>query len=191
MTDQRPRDPSGRPPVGASKQRLLAAAGELFAERGYERTTLRDVGERAGVDPALVARHFGGKAGLYLAALKAERGEVPPADLLDPDRLRAVLTRLGTRGSGPVLQAVVRAAEAPEVAAAAREELSARLVDPLEARLRADGVDRPRLRAEVAVAAFAGVVLGRGGGALDGLAAAEPEELVELVAGLLAGVARG
>ena len=46
-------------------------------------------------------------------------------------------------------------------------------------------------RAEVAVAAFAGVVLGRGGGALDALAAAEPEELVELVAGLLAGVARG
>ncbi|MFD9659211.1 helix-turn-helix domain-containing protein [Streptomyces mirabilis] len=33
----------------------------LFAERGFDRTTIRDIGERAGVDPALIARYFGSK----------------------------------------------------------------------------------------------------------------------------------
>ena len=58
-------------PRGAARSHdlLLAAATELFAERGYDRTTVRELGERAGVDPALIARHFGSKAGLYLAAL--------------------------------------------------------------------------------------------------------------------------
>ncbi|ADP81572.1 TetR/AcrR family transcriptional regulator [Pseudofrankia inefficax] len=58
--------------AGRSRARLLAAATELFAERGYTGTALRAVAERAGVDAALIARYYGGKDGLYQAVLAAD-----------------------------------------------------------------------------------------------------------------------
>src|SRR5260221_5104477 len=53
----------------ASREALLGAARALFDERGYDRATTREIGERAAVDPALIARYFGGKEGLYLATI--------------------------------------------------------------------------------------------------------------------------
>lgn len=44
---------------------ILDAARELFAADGFERTTIRAVAGRAGVDPALVMQHFGSKERLY------------------------------------------------------------------------------------------------------------------------------
>ena len=58
--------------AGRSRARLLAAATELFAERGYTGTALRAVAERAGVDAALIARYYGGKDGLYQVVLAAD-----------------------------------------------------------------------------------------------------------------------
>ncbi len=171
-----------------SKDLLLEAARDLFAKRGFDRTTVREVGERAGVDPALIARHFGSKAGLYLAALRAELGDEVPADLLEPGRLGDLLARLGRRGTGPVVQAVVRAHDDPAVQQAAREELHRRLVGPLRERFVGAGLDRPGLRAELAVAAFAGVALARGAGALDELSAASDDDLLALTADLLGGL---
>lgn len=49
---------------------ILAAAFEVFAEAGYERTTIADVGERAGVSPALVVHYFGSKADLFGAVVQ-------------------------------------------------------------------------------------------------------------------------
>jgi AcrR family transcriptional regulator len=49
---------------------ILDAARALFAEQGYERTTIRAVAERAGVDAALVMQHFGSKEGLFAAAAR-------------------------------------------------------------------------------------------------------------------------
>ena len=53
-----------------SAGRLLRAAAELIAERGYERTTLAAVGQRAGYSHGLVTRRFGSKDGLLLALLQ-------------------------------------------------------------------------------------------------------------------------
>jgi AcrR family transcriptional regulator len=47
---------------------ILEAARELFAADGFERTTIRGVAARAGIDPALVMQHFGSKEGLFTAA---------------------------------------------------------------------------------------------------------------------------
>lgn len=47
---------------------ILAAARSLFGEHGFERTTIRAVAARAGVDPALVMQHFGSKEALFDAA---------------------------------------------------------------------------------------------------------------------------
>ena len=182
--------PLRRRGAARSRELLLAAAQELFAERGYGRTTLRDVGERAAVDAALVARYFGSKAGLYVAALRAELGDEVPADLLQAPRLAGLLDRLHRRGGSPVLTAAVQAPhDDPDVQEAVRAELHGRLVEPLHARFAQAGLDRPRLRAQVAVAAFAGVALAREGGALAELAAAADDDLVELVLALLGGVA--
>jgi AcrR family transcriptional regulator len=52
-----------------STSRLLAAAAELFASRGYRQTTLADIGELAGYSHGLVTRRFGSKQGLVVALL--------------------------------------------------------------------------------------------------------------------------
>ena len=49
---------------------ILAAAFEVFAEAGYDRTTIADVGERAAVSPALVVHYFGSKADLFGAVIE-------------------------------------------------------------------------------------------------------------------------
>jgi AcrR family transcriptional regulator len=171
-----------------SREALLAAAVALFAERGFDRTTLRDVGDRAGVDPALVARYFGSKTALYLAALRSELGDDVPADLLERSRTSALLARAEQRGPGPVFQAAVRVHEDEQVQDATREVLQARIVAPLRDRFCAQGLSQPDLRAQVAAAAFVGVVLARSAGTLEALSAADDVELEELVHDLLAGL---
>jgi AcrR family transcriptional regulator len=49
---------------------ILDAARELFAEGGFERTTIRAVAARAGIDPALVMQHFGSKEALFAASTR-------------------------------------------------------------------------------------------------------------------------
>ncbi len=46
-------------------QRILDTAEELFAEKGYEATSVRDITSRAGCNLASVNYHFGGKQNLY------------------------------------------------------------------------------------------------------------------------------
>lgn len=58
-----------RPSYGDGRQALLEAAVEIGAERGLRGLTLRAVAERAGVNNALIVRHFGGRDGLLEAAL--------------------------------------------------------------------------------------------------------------------------
>lgn len=52
------------------RPRLLLAARELFAEKGYEKTSTREIADRVGANVALIAYHFGGKEELYLAVLE-------------------------------------------------------------------------------------------------------------------------
>ncbi|MEU3560691.1 helix-turn-helix domain-containing protein [Kitasatospora sp. NPDC006786] len=184
----------GRPEPAAPRRRdaarsrdlLVRAATELFAERGFERTTIREIGDRAGVDPALIARYFGGKTQLYLAAVQMELGDTAPADLLEEDRLRGLLERFSRRGPGPTFQAAVLPGDNTEVQRAARTYLHERLVRPLQDRFTAEQADRPRLRAELAAAAFAGIVLARTSGAFGELAEADSEDLLPLLHDLLA-----
>jgi AcrR family transcriptional regulator len=47
---------------------ILAAAQQLFAGHGYERTTMREIATMAEIDPALVIRYFGSKDELFARA---------------------------------------------------------------------------------------------------------------------------
>lgn len=173
----------------ATREALLAAAQELFGRKGYERTTTREIGEAAGVDPALIARYFGSKADLYLAAVAAEgldnddRGQTtddaPFADIAQV--VEVVLQRTARRGPGPILQALVRDDTSPEIGQAARARLVRRMVEPVAAQLEAEGAEQATLRAQVAVAALLGVGLGRSLGWFEELRATDPRELADLV----------
>jgi AcrR family transcriptional regulator len=169
-----------------TREALVEAAVALFADRGFEGATTREIGERAGVDPALIARYFGSKAALYLEALRKEVGDEVPADLLTQGRMAELLSRLGRRGPGPAFRAVVARHEDPAVQEAARRALEDRLVAPLRTRLTADGADKPELRAELLVAAFSGVALARGAGTFPALAEAPLEDVVAVLTELFA-----
>jgi len=173
-----------------SRQALLDAATELFSERGFDRTTVRDIGEVAGVDPALIARYFGSKAKLYVETLRASTDAGVP-DLLQPGRLGEVLDRVRRAGPGALLQAAVRSHDDPAVQQAAREVIASRLTSPLTARLRQASVPTPELRAELAIAAVAGIALGRASGAFDALGAASDTDVAALTEALLRALPAG
>jgi len=54
----------------ATRAAILAAAKKHFARSGYDGAFLRDIAADAGADAALINRYFGGKEGLFAAALK-------------------------------------------------------------------------------------------------------------------------
>jgi len=60
---------SARPDGVQTREQILEAAGQLFAERGYADTTSKAICARASVNIAAVNYHFGSRDGLYLKVL--------------------------------------------------------------------------------------------------------------------------
>ena len=182
----RPRDAS------RTKRALLEAAEELFGRHGYERTTLREIGEQAGVDAALIARYFGNKASIYIACLEAEepaRDADHGSNQLRQGLVERVIDRATRFGPTPVLQAIVVPTDDPHVGLAARTVVARRTVGPLRDRIAAGGLDRAELRAEIAVAALTGIALARSAGTLAVLGTASTSDVIEITEQLLRGVA--
>ena len=57
-------------PVDDPRVRILSAAGQEFAEHGYEAATVRDICAAAGVNLAAVNYYFGDKKRLYIESVK-------------------------------------------------------------------------------------------------------------------------
>jgi AcrR family transcriptional regulator len=55
---------------------LLAAARQVFAEKGYHATAMGDIADRAGVSKPVLYQHFEGKLDLYLALLDEQLAEM-------------------------------------------------------------------------------------------------------------------
>jgi AcrR family transcriptional regulator len=57
-----------------TRQRILHAAAQVFAEQGYARATTRALADAAGVNEVTLFRHFGSKQGLFSAIVEAYAG---------------------------------------------------------------------------------------------------------------------
>ncbi|MFJ9150537.1 TetR family transcriptional regulator [Streptomyces sp. NPDC102270] len=185
---RRRRDPEGH------RAAILDAARHAFAERGYARTTLRDIAGRAGVTHGLITRHFASKERLFLAAVPGHRDleqvtAGDPATL--PDRIaEAFVRRMETDAVGDPLVALVRGAASDERAAAdllsAMQERSAAVYRSV---LRPDGTAAPDddLDARVALvgAQMIGVAFSRYIARTDPLASMPPEQLTAYLTRML------
>jgi AcrR family transcriptional regulator len=82
-------------PDEPGREKIFDAARALFGERGYEATSIAEIGERAGISKSVLYHYFGSKAGLYRALLEhdgraivaAVAAAVPPPGVITP-RLR-------------------------------------------------------------------------------------------------------
>jgi TetR/AcrR family transcriptional regulator, regulator of cefoperazone and chloramphenicol sensitivity len=59
-----------------TREHLLEAAGHVFAKKGFERSTAKEICERAGTNAAAVNYHFGGIEALYAAVLEEARNRI-------------------------------------------------------------------------------------------------------------------
>ena len=170
-----------------ARQAILGAARELFAELGFERTTMRAVGTRAAVDPALIYHYFGDKDGLLAAAVE------PPVDLVaalagiadDPGRAGEEIVRrvIGLWENRPDVRArmlaMLRTALSHDHAAQLlRDILRAALLGALGDVLAGD---QRELRAALVGSHLGGLALARYVLKLPGTASATTEDLVQAV----------
>jgi len=80
----------------STREAVIAAAGRLFAERGYAATSIEDIAEAAGVSRATVFTSVGGKPILLKTALDvAIVGDDEPVPLPERPRSKAMPRRTG------------------------------------------------------------------------------------------------
>jgi AcrR family transcriptional regulator/ferredoxin len=154
-----------------TRHRLLRAAADVFAERGYDGTRVADIAATAGVSNGAMYAHFGSKAELLIGALRTH-GRRMLADLFaaDPDRPimdlllavgRQLPRRRGARGY-LIVEALVAARRDEEVARPMRDYVGERAgwIADLIRVAQTDGELDPALSAD-AVAHFC-LLLGMG-----------------------------
>jgi AcrR family transcriptional regulator len=137
-----------------TRERLLDAACEMFAERGFEGVTAKQICERADVNPAAVNYHFDGLEGLYEAVLlEAHAQAQPPEDSFREfmDAPVAIAEKLRM-----IIVSIVRVLQAPGPSAWILRLFSQELANPTEIGRRVvTAAAAPRLqRVRVIVGAF-------------------------------------
>ncbi|MGI5481424.1 TetR/AcrR family transcriptional regulator [Streptomyces lavendofoliae] len=171
-----------------ARERILEAARAEFAERGYDKTSVRGIAKAAGVDPALVHHYFGTKDEVFAAAveLSFEPALIIPAILGESpegvgDRLaRYFLSVWENPVTRAPLLAIIRSALTHEAAAKVLRgfvlrRLLQRVADDLD-------VPDPELRAELAASHMIGIAILRYVVQVEPLASARTEDIVALVA---------
>jgi AcrR family transcriptional regulator len=158
--------------------KILAAARQMFAELGFERTTIRAVAKAAGVDGGLVMHYFGTKDELFARAAEPSTGELTGA--APGEMAEALLTSLATRLDGePVASLALLRSMLTNPDAATRYRAAA---EPQLSQIAAGiPADDARLRAGLLSAIVHGVIIERYLLRFGSLTDASPEEIIELL----------
>ncbi|MBO1267387.1 TetR/AcrR family transcriptional regulator [Arthrobacter cavernae] len=172
-----------------SRELILGTARRLFAEHGFDGTSLRQVAREAQVDPAMVHHFFKGKDELF--ALSVELPADPEqvlagVETLDPgERAEAIIRAVLRLWEGPAqhgLVAFVRGTIGSTAKTALLREMVARTI---LSRVMA-GVPGPagevRMRGDLVASQMVGLMLVRYVVRLDPLASATQDEVVRMVA---------
>jgi AcrR family transcriptional regulator len=181
-----------RPGKQDTRRQILAAARAAFAERGYDRATIRHIATGAGVDPALVHHYFGTKEGLFRATVEAP---IDPAVMV-PRVLRGDVEHVGERlvrtflgvwddaDTGPAIRAMVRSAVGNEMSAGLlREFFATQIVRRVTSELGADeSPERSAMRASLVASQLFGLAMARYIIGLEPLASTPVDALVPMVA---------
>lgn len=153
--------------AGATRERILDAAGEVFAEKGLREATVREIVARAKVNLAAVNYHFRGKEGLYAEVLEREMRAVhakhPEGEGGTPEaRLRAFVAAFLRRVTDRESRAGRLMAREMIDPTAALDRLAERVIRPIYERLVAlvrELRGMSRARAELAAKSVLGQIL--------------------------------
>lgn len=161
-----------------TEARILAAARQMFADLGYERTTIRAVARAAGVDAGLVMHYFGTKDDLFDRA--AELSATDFATGTPGEMAEALLDSLAKRlDSEPVASlAVLRSMLTNEDAANRFRVAGEAQFSQISTAIPATDAD---LRASLLGAIVHGVIIERYLLRFGHLADASPEQIIELL----------
>jgi AcrR family transcriptional regulator len=68
-------------PRAEREQQMISVAEAIFAERGYQASSMDEIAERVGVSKPMIYEYFGSKEGLLVACIRAARAELLAATL--------------------------------------------------------------------------------------------------------------
>lgn len=148
-----PRTASG----ASTREGIREAAAQLFRERGYAGTSVREIASAAGYDPALVIRHFGSKEQLFLETVHLTLDDKPfPDGPLETFGRRFIEYLLASENHvRDVFLALVRGSDETGIGFRLRSTHEATFVEPLRRRLSGSDAD---LRARLAAALVGGLL---------------------------------
>ena len=161
-----------------TETRILAAASRLFVERGYERTTIREIARAAGVDGGLVMHYFGSKQELFQRV--THDAPVPELTGTADHVTEQILASLADSLANEPVQslALLRSMLTHPEAARAMREGAARYQAQISRPIAADDAE---LRAALVGAVMLGVIVSRHLLRTEALSDASPEHVIELL----------
>lgn len=167
----------------ATREEIRAAAARLFRERGFARTSVRDIAAQAVTNPALVIRHFGTKELLFLDTMQFTIDDEPlldvPLERFGERFIELVLSEDDIRG---VYLALVRGSNEARIRVRLQAVHERTFVEPVRARLSGPDAD---LRARMAAAVVGGLLYGLWVVEDEGLLRADRGELITRYGALL------
>ena len=180
---------SGRRPGNQdTRSSILDAARRTFAEKGFDKASIRGIAADAGVDPALVHHYFGTKEKLFLASMNApiNPGELIPQALAGPraqagERLIRLVLTVWDSPAGAAALAMFRSALSNEwTARLLREFVITQILRRAVGELVADPAEAP-MRSALLATQISGVMVTRYVLKIQPLADADPEAIVAAI----------
>ncbi|MET8149421.1 TetR family transcriptional regulator [Actinoplanes sp. NPDC049668] len=180
---------SGRRPGNQdTKQSILESARKVFAERGFDKASIRAIAGEAQVDPALVHHYFGTKEKLFLASMNSpiDPAEVIPKAMAGPpeeagERLVRLVLGVWDSPAGAAAVALFRSALSNEwTARLMREFVVTQVLRRAVAELGIDEKQAPT-RAALVATQIAGLAVVRYVLRVEPVASAPTEQLVAAI----------